>query len=587
MAYFIKPALATWLAIVTVAIVLGGSATPRTFGVQHEPPRLGPKSPAVQQAAQRAGKWLFAKQLPSGNWTFGESDGSYDLGATALAGLALVEAGIPTTHPSIQKAAQYLRTELGRKSSYTAIFTYDAATVTLFLDKLNEPGDAQLLVSLLSALRTAQNADGGWGYYVTAGSGADAEKQRAGSDNSNTQFAVIALLSGRDRITGVEDSLERAARRFLSTQDKARSGWGYKGEFAPSLSMTCAGLIAIGAAHTCDRVPPELVLGGAERQANLALVTTPVGRALATIERDLPLHHARSRELISNRGQLPSAGPSRTVRGVTVDYTTGKAKEATFSTGGGGNVSPEGWVDFYELWSVGRVAVAFNLESIGSVDWYTSGASLLIASQLSDGGWKYRRDGAVASTAFGLMFLGKANLAPAISTKIALSPGLNQPKTETIYRCAWTKTQSKGPAWRLTFSVASAEEYLRIVEKLGGTLVVNQGGAALKFDKPASDPKKSQRENWAAWERRTDVWQHTGGELMAELKEPLGVAQADRVIILLPNSVTRQVQSSAAKLKATRAGVGDLNFNLGTDPDKPLTADAINPAELRLNLQSR
>ena len=45
------------LVIVTVAIVLGGIAPPRAFGVQHEPPRLAPKSPEVQQAAQRAGKW--------------------------------------------------------------------------------------------------------------------------------------------------------------------------------------------------------------------------------------------------------------------------------------------------------------------------------------------------------------------------------------------------------------------------------------------------------------------------------------------------------------------------------------------------
>ena len=139
----------------------------------------------------------------------------------------------------------------------------------------------------------------------------------------------------------------------------------------------------------------------------------------------------------------------------------------------------------------------------------------------------------------------------------------------------------------MTFSVASAEEYLRIVEKLGGTVVVSQGGAALKFEKPASDPKKSQRENWSTWDRRTDVWQHNGAELLAELKGPLGVAQVDRVIVLLPNSVTRQVQSSAAKLKATRAGAGDVSFRLVTESEKPLTADAVNPAELRLNLQSR
>jgi hypothetical protein len=586
MVKFIHRAVGRPLALAAVAILVGVPSSPAD-GAQPEPLRLSPQSPQVQQAAQRAGKWLLAKQLPSGNWTFSETGGdSYDLGVTALAGLALVESGIPTNHPSIQKAAQYLRTELARKSSYTAIFTYEAATVTLFLGKLNEPGDTQLLVSQLGAIRNAQKSDGGWGYYVTTGSGADAEKQRAGSDNSNTQFAVIALLAGRDRIVGVDDVLERAALRFLNSQGQARAGWGYKGDFAPSVSMTAAGLIAIGAAHACDRVPAELVLGGAEKQQNLALVNTPVGRALAMIERDLPLHMTRSRDLIANKGQRPS-GPSSTVRGVTVDYTTGKAKEATFSTGGGGYVSPEGRVDFYELWSIERVAVAFNLDAIGSLDWYTAGATLLLASQQPDGNWKYHRDGAVASTAFGLLFLSKANLAPAISTKIATSPGLNTPKPERLFRCGWVKSQPRGPAWRLTFSVSSADEYLRIVEKLGGTLVVGQGAAAFRFEKPASDPTKSQRERWTTWERRSDVWQHIGPEILAELKTPLSVSQADRIVLLLPNSVTRQIQTSAAKMKPNRSNTGEVIFSLSSDPATPLTADAIDADELRLTLQPR
>jgi hypothetical protein len=185
-------------------------------------PSLTPSDPVVERSALAAIQWLVSKQVPSGNWSYegfgasayGASTGKYDVGVTGLVGVALLEAGLPPGHVAIQKAAAYLRSELSRKSQY-ALLTYNASTAALFLDKLGDPRDVTLLRGLFSAIRDGQLADGGWGYYVTAGHAMDQDAVRGGSDNSNTQFAAIALLAGHNRIEGIGDALERAAARFL------------------------------------------------------------------------------------------------------------------------------------------------------------------------------------------------------------------------------------------------------------------------------------------------------------------------------------------------------------------------------------
>src|SRR5437763_1518837 len=64
----------------------------------------------VQQAIDRGVKYLKSTQEASGLWTY--SGTQNQLGATALAGLALLECGVPATDPAVQKTATALRTEL-------------------------------------------------------------------------------------------------------------------------------------------------------------------------------------------------------------------------------------------------------------------------------------------------------------------------------------------------------------------------------------------------------------------------------------------------------------------------------------------
>ena len=75
---------------------------------------------------------------------------------------------------------------------------------------------------------------------------------------------------------------------------------------------------------------------------------------------------------------------------------------------------------YYYLWSVERVAVALELETIGKKNWYDWGAELLLANQGADGSWTggdFTTSG--ADTCFALLFLKKANFTRDLSGALA------------------------------------------------------------------------------------------------------------------------------------------------------------------------
>ena len=45
-------------------------------------------------------------------------------------------------------------------------------------------------------------------------------------------------------------------------------------------------------------------------------------------------------------------------------------------------------INLYFLWSVERVAVLYNLPTIGKKEWYRWGAEILVANQKKDGNWE-------------------------------------------------------------------------------------------------------------------------------------------------------------------------------------------------------
>src|SRR5262249_31984069 len=71
------------------------------------------------------------------------------------------------------------------------------------------------------------------------------------SDNSNTQFAVLALWAAQKHGVPMDRTLYLIVKRFRSSQG-AGGGWNYgyaKGGAGETPAMTCAGLVALAIGH--------------------------------------------------------------------------------------------------------------------------------------------------------------------------------------------------------------------------------------------------------------------------------------------------------------------------------------------------
>jgi hypothetical protein len=106
----------------------------------------------------------------------------------------------------------------------------------------------------------------------------------------------------------------------------------------------------------------------------------------------------------------------------------------------------EAWGDLYFLWSLERMAVAYDLKTVGKRDWYAFGAPIIVACQSADGGWREAFPGG-PDTAFALLFLRRANLF--LDLSIALDRlVLPQTAGERQHQSAINPGEQRGPGIR-------------------------------------------------------------------------------------------------------------------------------------------
>src|SRR5262249_6047661 len=208
------------------------------------------------------------------------------VGVSALAGLALLECGVPSTDATIDAAAQLVRRDVGSIDD-----TYDISLAIMFLDRLGSPDDQPLIETCCLRIVAGQSNRGGWGYgcpkitddtqlrrlrtlldkHNAAREKAATEKRsapaqadltnnqfglshgRPGDDNSNTQFATLALWIARRHSVKTDPCLAAVETRFRGTQNPD-GGWSYMpvarggapgGMLGSNGSMTCAGLLGL------------------------------------------------------------------------------------------------------------------------------------------------------------------------------------------------------------------------------------------------------------------------------------------------------------------------------------------------------
>ncbi|MFO0965067.1 MAG: hypothetical protein U0793_05700 [Gemmataceae bacterium] len=218
-------------------------------------------------------------------------------------------------------------------------------------------------------------------FPVVGGTGKSLKKER--DDNSNTQFALLALWAARRHDLGGERSLQFAGWRFRVSQN-ADGGWGYQPAKETSPPMTCVGMLGLA----------------------MSIATAP----------ELPKLKKRDAagRLVLDDAQL----------------LAGLKKASDFIGAPAAKLDDVRWQSAYYLWSVERMAMLYGLAQIGGRDWYGWGAQILLKHQGADGAWSgggYPGSDAILDTCFGLLFLRRSNLAHEFTDALQKNVALPEP----------------------------------------------------------------------------------------------------------------------------------------------------------------
>jgi RNA polymerase sigma factor (sigma-70 family) len=320
-----------------------GNSAPAAAAGNQAPGQPGnPQAQRIRQAMERATDYLKRVQV-NGHWEIEPVAAGYPGGWTSMALLALLESGTAVDDGAVRRGLDYLRKIEPRQ-------TYTTALQTMVFCRADPRRDRALIERNVAALLSGRVRDGqgrlrGWTYHFKPGT--------ALTDNSNTQFAVMAL----DAAAGAGVKIDRAVweeirRCYLDQEEQAEGGWRYTpASGSTTLSMTCAGVcgLLVAERHLRDK--------SADSEAALARGLTYLGDRF-TVESKIHRYY-----ILHSLGRVGQLSGKRVF--------TGKQ---------------------------------------GNHDWYRAGTELLLKEQAADGSWTERRGregGAVITTGFGLLFLVK------------------------------------------------------------------------------------------------------------------------------------------------------------------------------------
>lgn len=118
----------------------------------------------VNLAIQNGLKFLRASQNPDGSWS--SPKGEHAVGYTSIAGLALIECGVPLKDPAVQRAVYYVGSHVEKLDH-----TYQLSLAILFLDAFAQDNtkfakQCQETIRVLAMrLVAGQTQSGGWAYH--------------------------------------------------------------------------------------------------------------------------------------------------------------------------------------------------------------------------------------------------------------------------------------------------------------------------------------------------------------------------------------------------------------------------------------
>jgi hypothetical protein len=320
----------------------------------------------VRNAIDRAVGFLKQQQQPSGEWSdFPGRRG----GVTCLVTLALLNAGVPLDDPTMQRALKVIR-------DMQPDMTYIVALHTMVLCAAEPAKDAQLIARNVRWLESHQikdgNNKGAWTY---------GDPGSTPGDNSNSQFALLALYEAERAGVPVEPATWRLALAYWESAQNRDHSWAYqkgaslRGELPGTGSMTCAGVASLIIASGRVGQSDAQVNGDQIECCGVQKSDERIDKALAWLGSTFTVH---SNPAVGNR-----------------------------QYGGG-------WL-FYYLYGIERVGRItghrFLINRNGEPhDWYREGAAMFVKIQQANGIWRGGNDTEsepLIGTSFGLLFMSK------------------------------------------------------------------------------------------------------------------------------------------------------------------------------------
>jgi hypothetical protein len=343
----------TAFVIATLALLLAGLVTPRRAAAQSLKPEQ------VNRSIERGIDFLKSRQRADGGWdNYPGNEG----GTTALAVIALVSCDVAPDSPEIRKAVRYLTDR--RNCPQRNVYVVSLQTMAL---AAAAPTEQQLMIrDNASWLINGRNDDGTWGYTP---------RDHARRDNSNTQYALLALQAAREAGVPVPKDFWKGCQRHWVDSQAPVGSWGYKSALGSSGSMTVAGIAS-------------LVIAGRE------------------------LDNVREGTYGRQRVRCNGSREDENVRR-GIDWM-GRNFSVTTNPYGS-----DAWLHYY-LYGLERAGRLSGRRFMGEHDWYRAGTRFLVSSQGANGAWGgggIAEAGPICNTAFSLLFLSKGKI-PILVNKI-------------------------------------------------------------------------------------------------------------------------------------------------------------------------
>ena len=419
----------------------------------------------IDEAVDRGVSFLRQTQTPVGSWGKGTNvgpGGGWAVGYTALCGIALIESGVPASDPGLRKAADVVR------AAYPKIdHTYEAALSIIFLDRMGEKKDRQMIQGLAIRLIAGQSGTGGWGYKVPIV-----------TTNATPMYEALKKLNPPQTNSGGFSFRDRPAGLGLciKASDDVRPKPPAKGATAPPADAAKV----VAALPTTFRGLPVYVTDFArlpttepkdKRNDPIVGTTDNSNTHFATIglwaarRHDVPTD--RTFALLNHRFRTSQAADGSWGYDYSAEGASGGSSALTcvallglaighaldldknenvrpeqdprilkaFKMLGGRVGAPTGFLGnrptpkeaggLYYLWALERIAVLYDVTQLDNKDWYKWGAEILCTHQKANGSWEdggYPGEHPAANTALAVLFLKRANLTPDLSKRLLVDP---------------------------------------------------------------------------------------------------------------------------------------------------------------------